>query len=98
MERTVLLRREDVAELGPRPHALDPVAGRVSITFGGHEYQVNAEMAAIFLRHALETISTGADELVPLHHRDGIELLFVTASSPLYVGSSGSTTNPEEAQ
>lgn len=59
----------------------------MTVVFGGHEYTVTAEMAAIFLRHALETIGRGAWELVPLRHLGGVELLLITPDAPLYIGS-----------
>jgi len=42
-------------------------------------------MAGIFLRHAQQLIDDGDAQLVPLLHRDGIELLLVADGIPLTV-------------
>ncbi|CAN5269180.1 hypothetical protein BH09ACT3_BH09ACT3_09270 [soil metagenome] len=59
----------------------------MTVSFGGNEYTATAEMAAIFLHHALETIDRGTWELVPLRHLGGVELLVITPDAPLHIGS-----------
>ncbi len=39
-------------------------------------------MARIFLKHAREVIESGEEQLVPLLHSGGIELLLVSRATP----------------
>ncbi|MBX3090877.1 MAG: hypothetical protein KF801_00025 [Cryobacterium sp.] len=39
-------------------------------------------MARIFLKHARDVIERGDEELVPLLHSGGIELLFISRATP----------------
>jgi len=64
-----------------------PVAECVLIEFGGNDYTVPLEMAEIFLRLVIDTVGRDDERLIPLRHNDGIELLLVSASSPLRIGS-----------
>lgn len=53
-----------------------------SIHYGGRIFSCSPEMASIFLRHAREVIESGDEELVPLLHSEGIELLFISRATP----------------
>ena len=55
---------------------------RACIQYGGRRFTCSPEMARIFLRHARVVIESGEDELVPLHHADGIELLLISRAMP----------------
>ena len=57
----------------------------VCIRYGGHDFIASPEMAGIFLRRAQQLIDDGDGQLVPLPHRDGIELLYVAAEIPFSV-------------
>ncbi len=57
----------------------------VCIHHGGRRFVASAEMAGIFLRHAQRLIDDGDTQLVPLLHREGVELLLVSAATPLSV-------------
>jgi len=57
----------------------------VCIRYGGRDFIAAPEMAGIFLRHAQQLIDDGDAQLVPLLHRDGIELLLVADGIPLTV-------------
>ncbi len=70
---------EDPARKTP---AAAPSRDREYIHYGGRVFSCTPDMAAIFLRHAREVIEAGAEELVPLLHSEGIELLFVSRSIP----------------
>ncbi|TXN31892.1 hypothetical protein [Lacisediminihabitans profunda] len=57
----------------------------VCIHHGGRKFVASAEMAGIFLHHAQRLIDDGDAQLVPLLHREGVELLLITATTPLSV-------------
>ena len=57
----------------------------VCIHYGGHDFIASPDMAGIFLRHAQQLVDDGDAQLVPLLHRDGIELLYVDAEIPFSV-------------
>jgi hypothetical protein len=57
----------------------------VCIHHSGHEFIASSEMAGIFLRHAQQLIDDRDTQLVPLLHRDGVDLLLVSAETPLSV-------------
>lgn len=52
------------------------------IQYGGRRFSCTPEMARIFLAHARAVIESGDDELVPLRHSGGIELLLITRATP----------------
>ena len=52
------------------------------IRYGGRLFSCAPDMARIFLRRAREVIERGDEELVPLLHCDGIELLLVSRATP----------------
>ena len=47
----------------------------------GQDFHARAEMAAIFLRRALEVVAHQRSELVPLRHTEGIELVLITPAT-----------------
>lgn len=57
----------------------------VCIHHGGRRFVASAEMAGIFLRNAQRLIDDRDTQLVPLLHRDGVELLLISAATPLSV-------------
>lgn len=57
----------------------------VCIHHGGREFIASSGMAGIFLRRAQQLIDDGDAQLVPLLHRNGIDLLLVSAETPLSV-------------
>lgn len=63
--------REDQAE--PR---------QLVIQYGGQRFSCRPEMAQIFLKHAREVIESGDQQLVPLLHSGGVELLLVSRLTP----------------
>jgi hypothetical protein len=52
------------------------------IQYGGRSFHCKPEMARIFLKHAREVIESGDEQLVPLLHSGGIELLLVSRATP----------------
>lgn len=56
--------------------------GERFIRYGGRTFCCSIEMAEIFLRHAQELIETGQEQLVPLRHAEGVDLLLITRSTP----------------
>lgn len=52
------------------------------IVYGGRRFSCTPEMARIFLKHAREVIESGEEQLVPLRHSGGIELLLVSRATP----------------
>lgn len=52
------------------------------IQYGGRTFNCKPEMARIFLKHAREVIESGDEQLVPLLHSGGIELLLVSRATP----------------
>lgn len=55
---------------------------REVIQYGGQLFDCSSEMAQIFLKHAREVIESGDQELVPLLHSGGIELLLISRMTP----------------
>lgn len=55
---------------------------REIIVFGGRRFSCTPEMARIFLRRAREVIESGEEQLVPLLHSEGIDLLLVSRITP----------------
>lgn len=55
---------------------------REVIQYGGQRFDCSAEMAQIFLKHAREVIESGEQQLVPLLHSGGIELLLISRLTP----------------
>jgi hypothetical protein len=47
----------------------------------GTVFLAQADLAAIFLRRALDTIEAGRSELVPLLHLDGLDLLLISPAT-----------------
>lgn len=57
-------------------------ARREVIHYGGQRFDCSAEMARIFLKHAREVIESGEQQLVPLLHSGGIDLLLISRLTP----------------
>lgn len=55
---------------------------REVIQYGGQRFDCSSEMAQIFLKHAREVIESGEQQLVPLLHSGGIELLLISRMTP----------------
>ncbi len=53
----------------------------VAIHHGGRCFVATAEMAKIFASRADAAANSGRSELVPLAHRDGVELLLIGAGT-----------------
>ncbi|MEO7348493.1 MAG: hypothetical protein ABIW32_01295 [Terrimesophilobacter sp.] len=76
----------------PSPVAPDAVAARRKIIgYGGQQFNCSTEMAEIFLKHAREVIESGDQQLVPLLHSEGIELLLISRLTPYSLIISGGT-------
>jgi hypothetical protein len=56
-----------------------------TVHHGGRSYIATATMAAIFASHANDAIIRGETELVPLLHRDGVDLLLITPTTAFAV-------------
>lgn len=57
-------------------------ARRQILRYGGQQFNCSAEMAQIFLKHARDVIESGEQQLVPLLHSGGIDLLLVSRLTP----------------
>lgn len=55
---------------------------REIVLYGGRSFECSGEMARIFLRKARAVIERGDEQLVPLLHLGGIELLLISRSTP----------------
>lgn len=55
---------------------------RERIQYGGRIFNCTPEMARIFLKHARDVIESGEEQLVPLLHSGGIDLLLVSRATP----------------
>jgi hypothetical protein len=53
----------------------------VVVHCAGTVFLAEADMAAIFLRRALDIVAVGGSGLVPLHHVDGLDLLLITPAT-----------------
>jgi hypothetical protein len=58
---------------------------QICIHHGGRNLRTTSEQAGVFLRRVRALIDRGRSELVPLLHDDGIDLLYIAASTPLLV-------------
>jgi hypothetical protein len=85
MEREIVagasVRSGEVVPARLRARTMRPVC----IHYGGHDFTASPQMAGIFLRQAQQLIDEGDAQLVPLLHREGIELLYVDADIPFSV-------------
>jgi hypothetical protein len=86
----------------PAPSGVDAAGDArtrdVCIYYGGQCYQTSTKHAGIFLKHALAVADRQGTELVVLAHRDGVDLLLITAAMPLAVGGAdGHTVGREVA-
>ena len=61
----------------------------ICIHHSGRCFTTTRERAGIFLRHAQAVADQGANELVPLLHGCGLDILFVAANAPLRVHDVG---------
>ena len=53
----------------------------IVIHCAGTVFLAQADLGAIFLRRALDTIADGRSELVPLLHLDGLDLLLISPAT-----------------
>lgn len=67
-----------------QPEIIRPTTSlrREIIQYGGQRFDCSSEMAQIFLKHAREVIESGEQQLVPLLHSGGIELLLISRLTP----------------
>ncbi len=73
----------EVKAPGQSSAAAETDAGsRQIICYGGQQFNCSTEMARIFLKHARDVIESGEQQLVPLLHSGGIELLLVSRATP----------------
>lgn len=64
-------------------HAIESITVTTEIIhYGGRQFICSPEMARIFLTHARTVIESGDEQLVPLLHSGGIELLLVSRATP----------------
>jgi hypothetical protein len=72
------------------------------IHYGGRQFRTSAELAGVFIRHAEHLLGKENGELVPLLHEGGIELVYISAQTPLslhdarYAPADGSHTSDAE--
>lgn len=66
-------------------HRRTPAPDSVVMVHRGREFVVKRIMAELFLKQAGRIIMAHGSELVPLAHRDGVDLLFITRTTPLSV-------------
>jgi hypothetical protein len=58
-------------------------ANEVCLHVIGRCFRTTREQADLFLRYVETSMFRGRHELAPLLHSDGVDLLFVTASTPM---------------
>jgi len=63
-----------------RRHA--PATETVVVVHRGREFVVKRIMADLFLKQARRVVTAHGSELVPLAHRGGVDLLFITRTTP----------------
>lgn len=73
-----------------RPQAFD-----CFIAYGGRIFCAREQMARIFLRRARAIVASGRNELVPLPHKDGVDLLHVGPRTVFSVTFSRNAAGPE---
>jgi hypothetical protein len=67
--------------------APDDLVSDKIVRHGGRSFVATTTMAAIFVARAEDVIARGDTELVPLLHRDGVELLLISPESVFSVGN-----------
>lgn len=72
----------DAAAAAPKAAARETTGVWEVIQYGGRRFNCKPEMARIFLTRAREVIESGDEQLVPLLHSGGIELLLVSRATP----------------
>jgi hypothetical protein len=60
----------------------------ICIHHSGRRFIVSVVHAAIFLRAVRKNVDSGQGGLVPLLHKAGVEMLYVSAATPLLVHDS----------
>ena len=81
VETRASIQRDTAERAGLSPAKDRPICVR----YGGHRFVTTTEMAGSFLRRAQQLLDDGGAELVPLLHREGVEMLYVAAETPFSV-------------
>jgi hypothetical protein len=77
---------DPVAELtGPISLPIDRKAISFCVHHSGRYFRITFDQASAFVRRVDRIMEAGASELVPLLHQGGVELLLVSAQTPLQV-------------
>jgi hypothetical protein len=75
-----------VSELtGPISLARNPREAAICVHHSGRCFRTTFDQASAFVRRVHSLIDQGGAELVPLLHGAGVDLLFVSATTPLQV-------------
>jgi hypothetical protein len=67
------------------PGGSSHMASEMCIHHSGRRFIASPDHASIFLRAVEKLVNAGRSDLVPLLHSDGIDMLYVSASTPLIV-------------
>jgi hypothetical protein len=67
------------------PGGASQMPSEMCIHHSGRRFRASLDHASIFLRGVDKLVSSGRSDLVPLLHDGGIDMLYVSASTPLIV-------------
>ncbi len=77
---------DSVSQLtGPIAVPRNPREIAICVHHSGRTFRTTFDLASAFIRRANGLIDRGESELVPLLHESGLELLYVSAQTPLQV-------------
>jgi len=67
------------------------------VAVSGRTFRTSETMCDIFLAHTSDIIERGLTELVPLLHEGGVDMLLVSATTPIEVTEIGPVAVPDIA-
>jgi hypothetical protein len=67
------------------------------VAVSGRAFRTSETMCDIFLAHVSDIVSRGLTELVPLLHEGGVDMLLVSATTPITVTEVGPVAVPDIA-
>jgi len=67
------------------------------VAVSGRTFRTSETMCDIFLAHTSDIIARGLTELVPLLHEGGVDMLLVSATTPIEVTEVGPVAVPDIA-
>ncbi len=67
------------------------------VAVSGRSFRTSKTMCDIFLAHVSDIVARGLTELVPLLHEGGVDMLLISATTPVTVTEAGPVAVPDIA-